>query len=57
MVIGYYEGKKLVYSARVRNGLTPATRVQLFCGSPLVAPLAGNEKAICLGQGVPQICS
>jgi DNA ligase D-like protein (predicted ligase) len=30
MVIGYYEGKKLIYSARVRNGFTPATRVQLF---------------------------
>jgi ATP-dependent DNA ligase len=24
MVIGYYEGKKLIYSARVRNGFTPA---------------------------------
>jgi DNA ligase D-like protein (predicted ligase) len=30
MIIGYYEGKKLIYSARVRNGFTPATRVQLF---------------------------
>jgi len=30
MVIGYYEGKKLIYSARVRNGFTPVTRVQLF---------------------------
>src|SRR5271154_4786346 len=30
MVIGYYEGKKLIYGARVRNGLTPATKVQLF---------------------------
>ena len=26
MVIGYYEGKKLIYSARVRNGFTPATQ-------------------------------
>jgi DNA ligase D-like protein (predicted ligase) len=30
MVIGYYEGKKLIYSARVRNGFTPETRVKLF---------------------------
>jgi ATP-dependent DNA ligase len=30
MVIGFYEGKKLHYSARVRNGFTPATREKLF---------------------------
>jgi ATP-dependent DNA ligase len=30
MVIGFYEGKRLIYSARVRNGYTPATREQLF---------------------------
>jgi DNA ligase D-like protein (predicted ligase) len=30
VVIGYYEAKKLIYSARVRNGFTPATRVKLF---------------------------
>jgi len=30
MVIGYYEGRKLIYSARVRNGFTPETRVKLF---------------------------
>jgi DNA ligase D-like protein (predicted ligase) len=30
MVIGFYEGKKLIYSARVRNGFTPATREKLF---------------------------
>jgi DNA ligase D-like protein (predicted ligase) len=30
MIIGYYEGKKLIYSARVRNGFTPETRVKLF---------------------------
>ena len=27
---GFYEGKRLVYSARVRNGFTPATREKLF---------------------------
>jgi DNA ligase D-like protein (predicted ligase) len=30
MVIGYYEAGKLIYSARVRNGFTPASRVKLF---------------------------
>ena len=29
-VFGYYEGDKLIYVARTRNGFTPATRVQLF---------------------------
>ena len=30
LVLGYYEGKKLIYVARTRNGFTPVTRVQLF---------------------------
>lgn len=30
LVFGYYEGDKLIYVARTRNGFTPATRVQLF---------------------------
>lgn len=30
MVIGFYEGRKLLYSARVRNGFTPITREKLF---------------------------
>jgi len=30
VVIGYYEGDRLIYSARTRNGFTPATRNQLF---------------------------
>jgi bifunctional non-homologous end joining protein LigD len=30
LVFGYYEGKKLIYVARTRNGFTPATRAQLF---------------------------
>jgi DNA ligase D-like protein (predicted ligase) len=30
LVFGYYEGKKLIYAARTRNGFTPATRAQLF---------------------------
>src|ERR1700687_4993497 len=30
LVIGYYEGSKLLYAARTRNGFTPASRMQLF---------------------------
>jgi hypothetical protein len=33
MVIGYYEAGKLIYSARVRNGFTPASRVKSLRGS------------------------
>ena len=30
LVIGYYEGARLIYASRTRNGFTPALRVQLF---------------------------
>jgi DNA ligase D-like protein (predicted ligase) len=30
LVFGYYEGKKLIYVARTRNGFTPVTRAQLY---------------------------
>src|SRR3954470_7879992 len=30
LVLGYYEGDKLLYVARTRNGFTPARREQLF---------------------------
>jgi ATP-dependent DNA ligase len=30
LVIGYYDGPKLIYAARTRNGFTPASRPQLF---------------------------
>ena len=30
LVFGYYEGRKLVYVARTRNGFTPVMRAQLF---------------------------
>ena len=30
LVIGYYEGAKLIYAARTRNGFTPASRAELF---------------------------
>ena len=30
LVFGYYEGDRLLYAARTRNGFTPALRAQLF---------------------------
>jgi ATP-dependent DNA ligase len=30
LVIGYYEGNKLMFVARTRNGFTPASRAELF---------------------------
>ena len=30
IIIGYYDGSKLMYAARTRNGFTPASRVELF---------------------------
>ena len=30
LVIGYYDGAKLIYAARTRNGFTPASRAELF---------------------------
>jgi DNA ligase D-like protein (predicted ligase) len=30
LVFGYYEGDRLMYAARTRNGFTPVTRAQLF---------------------------
>jgi bifunctional non-homologous end joining protein LigD len=30
LIVGYYEGDRLVYVARTRNGFTPALREQLF---------------------------
>jgi ATP-dependent DNA ligase len=30
LIIGYYEGLKLIYAARTRNGFTPASRAELF---------------------------
>ena len=29
-MIGYYDGGKLIYAARTRNGFTPASQMQLF---------------------------
>ena len=30
IIIGYYEGEKLIYVARMRNGFTPASRSEVF---------------------------
>jgi len=30
LVIGYYEGDRVMYAARTRNGFTPASRAELF---------------------------
>src|SRR6202043_3781781 len=30
LVIGYYDGDKLLYAARTRSGFTPASRAELF---------------------------
>jgi bifunctional non-homologous end joining protein LigD len=30
LIIGYYDGDKLIYAARTRNGFTPGSRVELF---------------------------
>jgi bifunctional non-homologous end joining protein LigD len=30
LIFGYYEGDRLLYAARTRNGFTPALRQQLF---------------------------
>ena len=30
LIIGYYEGEKLLYAARTRSGFTPASRAELF---------------------------
>ena len=30
LIFGYYEGDRLIYVARTRNGFTPASRVKLF---------------------------
>jgi len=30
LVVGYYEGRKLIYAARVRSGLVPASRRELY---------------------------
>lgn len=48
IVFGYYDGKKLMYVARTRNGFTPATRVALF------KKIAGLEIPQCPFANLPE---
>ena len=48
LVIGYYEGGKLMYAARTRNGFTPASRAALF---KMIKPL---EIADCPFVNLPE---
>jgi DNA ligase D-like protein (predicted ligase) len=48
IVFGYYEGRKLIYVARTRNGFTPATRVALF------KKFAGLEMVECPFANLPE---
>ena len=42
IVVGYYEGRQLIYVARIRNGFTPASRAALFKHFRGLDPKAGN---------------
>lgn len=48
LVFGYYEGDRLVYVARTRNGFTPAARAQLF------KKFKGLETAECPFANLPE---
>jgi DNA ligase D-like protein (predicted ligase) len=48
ILVGYYEGKGLLYAARVRNGFVPASRAALFERS------RGLERATCPFQNLPE---
>ena len=48
LVIGYYDGDRLIYAARTRNGFTPASRAELF---KKLKPL---EIAECLFGNLPE---
>jgi bifunctional non-homologous end joining protein LigD len=48
ILVGYYEGKNLVYAAKVRNGFVPATRRALF------ERFRGLDRASCPFQNLPE---
>ena len=48
LIFGYYEGDRLIYAARTRNGFTPATRVQLF------KKFKGLETPVCPFANLPE---
>jgi len=51
LVFGYYEGKRLMYVARTRNGFTPASRQRLF------EKFRGLEVAECPFVNLPEMKS
>ena len=54
LIFGYYEGEKLIYVARTRNGFKPVTRAQLFkkfkgleiSECPFCEPARGEERSM-----------
>jgi DNA ligase D-like protein (predicted ligase) len=48
LIFGYYEGKKLLYVARTRNGFTPSLRAQIF------KRFRGLETADCPFANLPE---
>jgi bifunctional non-homologous end joining protein LigD len=48
IVVGYYEGRQLLYVARIRNGFTPASRAALF------KHFRGLERQSCPFQNLPE---
>ena len=48
LICGYYEGDRLLYAARTRNGFTPAVREQLF------RTFRGLETATCPFVNLPE---
>ena len=47
-LVGYYEGKNLLYAAKVRNGFAPASRVALF------ERFRGLERPTCPFKNLPE---
>src|SRR5712691_805033 len=48
LVFGYYQGKRLIYAARTRNGFTPASRAALF------RKFRGLEADVCPFANLPE---
>ena len=48
LIFGYYEGKRLIYVARTRNGFTPRSREELF------SRFRGLETAACPFDNLPE---
>ena len=48
LVFGYYEGDRLIYAARTRNGFTPASR------AALIKKFKGLESATCPFTNLPE---